>query len=58
LLKIPNLANVSTTITVFITLLSLIFIVIANHFFLHEKLNLQQAIGAAVILTGVFIMLK
>ena len=55
-LKIPNLANASTTITTFITLVSLIFIVIANHFILHEKLNLQQGVGAFVILIGVAII--
>ncbi|MEO6000465.1 MAG: hypothetical protein ABIN89_26715 [Chitinophagaceae bacterium] len=58
LLKIPKLANASTTITTFITLIFLVFVVIANHFLLKEKLNLQQGVGAFVILTGVFIMLK
>jgi len=58
LLKIPDVAHVATTITVFVTLLSLIFIVVANHFFLDEKLDIQQIIGALVILVGVFIMLR
>ncbi len=58
LLKFPHLSNVSTTITVFITLLSLIFIVIANHFFLDERLSHQQILGAVVILIGVFIIMK
>ena len=56
ILKIPTLANASTTITTFISLISLIFIVIANHFYLNEKLNLQQGIGAFVILIGVAII--
>ncbi len=58
LLKNPNLAPIATTITVFITLLSLIFIVIANYFFLNEKLSVQQAVGAVIILTGVVVMMK
>lgn len=58
LLKIPKLANVSTTITTFVALISLIFIVIANHYFLDEKLNLQQGIGGFIVLTGIFIMFK
>ncbi len=58
LLKIPRLASISTTLTTFITLLSLIFIVIANYYFLGEKLNQQQVIGAGIILIGVSLMLK
>lgn len=58
LLKIPRLANVSTSICTFITLLSLIFILVANYWFLNEKLNLQQSIGAFIILAGVAIMVK
>ena len=58
LLKIPHLAKASTTITTFITLISLGFIVIANHFFLNERLNLQQGIGAFIVLVGISIMFK
>jgi drug/metabolite transporter (DMT)-like permease len=58
LLKIPRLASISTTLTTFITLLSLIFIVLANYYFLGEKLNQQQIIGAGIILIGVSLMLK
>ena len=58
LLKIPKLAAASTSIATFATLLSLIFILLANYFFLNEKLNLQQAIGAFIVLVGVTIMVK
>lgn len=58
LLKVPRLANVSTSICTFITLLSLIFILVANYFFLNEKLNLQQGIGAVIVLAGIAIMVK
>lgn len=58
LLKIPRLASVSTSICTFITLLSLIFILVANYWFLNEKLNLQQSIGAIIILAGIAIMVK
>jgi len=58
LLKVPDLAERSTTITTFITLIGIIFIVAANHFFLQEKLNLQQGLGASLILVGVWIILK
>jgi drug/metabolite transporter (DMT)-like permease len=57
LLKIPYLAGVSTTIAVFITLISILFILLANHFFLKETLNMRQALGAFIVLTGIFIML-
>jgi drug/metabolite transporter (DMT)-like permease len=58
LLKIPKLAEASTTITTFATLLSLVFIVLSNYFFLSEKLNMQQALGAFIVLVGVTIMIK
>lgn len=58
LLKIPRLASASTSISTFATLLSLIFILIANYYFLNEKLNMQQAIGAFIVLVGVSIMVR
>jgi drug/metabolite transporter (DMT)-like permease len=58
LLKITYLADISTTLSVFITLTSIIFIVIANHLFLNESLNIKQAVGAFIVLTGIFIMLN
>jgi drug/metabolite transporter (DMT)-like permease len=58
LLKIPRLADASTSICTFITLLSLIFILIANYFFLDERLNLNQAIGAFIVMIGIAIMIK
>ena len=57
-LKVPRLAAISTTLTTFVTLASLIFIVIANSFFLHEKLNTQQMIGGVIMLVGVSLMIK
>ncbi len=58
LLKITYLADISTTLSVFVTLTSIIFIVLANHLFLKESLNVKQAIGAFIVLTGIFIMLN
>ena len=58
LLKIPRLANASTSIAAFATLLSLVFILLANYYFLDEKLNLQQALGAFIVLLGVGIMVR
>jgi len=58
LLKIPKLADASTTVATFATLLSLIFIVVANYFFLDEKLNMQQSVGAFIVLVGICVMLK
>ena len=58
ILKVPQLANASTTITMFVTFVSTIFIVIANHYYLNEKLNLQQGIGGFVMLIGGIIMFK
>ena len=58
LLKIPRLADSSTTITTFITLFCLILVVIANIIFLKEKINVAQGVGAAMIMIGIWIMLK
>lgn len=58
LLKIPKLANSSTTIATFATLLSLGFVMVANYIFLNEKLNLHQVIGAVIVIIGVTIMMK
>ncbi|RZJ81632.1 MAG: hypothetical protein EOO47_03540 [Flavobacterium sp.] len=58
LLKIPRLANSSTTITTFATFLSLVFVLVVNYIFLSEKLNMQQAMGAFIVLVGVIVMMK
>ena len=58
LLKIPSLANSSTTITTFITLFCLILVVVANIIFLKEKINISQGVGATLIMIGVWVMLK
>ncbi len=58
LLKIEKLAENSTTITAFVSAISFIFIVLANYIFLNERLNLQQAIGALLVMGGIWIMLK
>jgi drug/metabolite transporter (DMT)-like permease len=58
LLKIERFADSSTTITAFISSFSFIFIVIINYIFLDERLNVQQLFAAALIMTGIWIMLK
>jgi len=57
LLKMDYVANAATTISAFITLLSIVFIVVVNYYFLDEALNLRQGIGAFIVLFGIFIML-
>ena len=58
LLKIPSLAENSTTITSFITAIGFIFIMIANYLFLNERITVQQGVGALIILLGMGIMLR
>jgi len=58
LLKIPHLAQSSTSITMFITSIALVFVLIANYYFLGERINLTQGIGAFVILFGIFIITR
>jgi len=58
LLKIPALARNSTTITSFITAFGYVFIILANYFFLKERLTTQQLVGASMIMSGIFLMVK
>jgi len=58
LYKMPSLSSSSTTITTLITTVSLIFVIIANYFFLDEKISLIQGFGALVILVGIFLITK
>jgi drug/metabolite transporter (DMT)-like permease len=58
LLKIPKLANISTSLCTLITSVSLIFVLLTNYYFLDEKLSGQQMIGAVTIIAGIAIMVK
>ncbi len=57
LLKIPSLARNSTTITTFAAALMYVFVIVAAAIFLKERLNLQQGIGATIILIGIWVIL-
>jgi drug/metabolite transporter (DMT)-like permease len=56
--KIPELSASSTTLTTLITTVSLIFVMIANYFFLNERISLVQGIGAIVIFVGIFLITR
>lgn len=58
LYKIPELSQSSTTITAFITSVAMIFVIIANYYFLGERISITQGVGAFVIIIGIMIMLK
>ncbi|NLG39341.1 MAG: hypothetical protein GX545_05400 [Fibrobacter sp.] len=58
LLKFPNLANNSTTITTFVTASSYVFIIAANFLFLNERLTVQQAVGATLVMIGIIVMMR
>lgn len=58
LLKIPHLAGSSTTITTFITSSALVFVAVANHLFLGERVSTTQGVGMFVILFGIFLMAR
>jgi drug/metabolite transporter (DMT)-like permease len=57
LLKIPSLADNSTTVTVFLTASSYVFIILVNFLILNEHLTLQQIIGSVVVIAGIFIIM-
>lgn len=56
--KIPALSTSSTTITTFITSFALVFVAIANYYFLQERLNITQVIGAVIILAGIIVITR
>ena len=56
LLKIPSLAQNSTTITVFITASSYIFIILINYLILQERITPQQLAGSLIIIAGIVVM--
>jgi len=58
LLKIPALASSSTTITALISSAAVIFVIVANHYFLGEKVNSVQGAGAFLILLGLFLVVN
>jgi drug/metabolite transporter (DMT)-like permease len=57
-LKVPELAQNSTTVTTFATAVSFIFVAAANYIFLQERLTLTQILGASIIIFGLIVMLN
>lgn len=58
ILKIPRFEVNATTITAFVTAIAYVFVIISNYFFLGERINLNQGIGASIMLLGMFILFK
>jgi len=58
LLKIPKLANNSTTVATFITTIAYLFVIIANWLFLDERLSGTQLTGCSIILLGICLVIK
>jgi drug/metabolite transporter (DMT)-like permease len=54
--KQPSLASAHLSITAVATTLSIVAVLIANHFILKETLNYTQFAGAAVMVLGVFLI--
>jgi drug/metabolite transporter (DMT)-like permease len=58
LLKIPRLANNSTTATAFITTIAYLFVMAANWMFLDERFTPTQLVGCGIILLGICLVVK
>jgi drug/metabolite transporter (DMT)-like permease len=56
LYRMPEFSDSSTTITALITTVALVFVIIANYYFLNEQITFTQAIGAAIIFFGIFLV--
>lgn len=58
LLKIPEIANTSTTVTTFILTISYVFVIVVNSIHLKERLSLSQGFGAALVVAGIFFLFQ
>lgn len=58
LYRMPEFSDSSTTITTLITTVALIFVIIANFYFLNEKITYIQGVGAAIIFFGIFLVTR
>jgi drug/metabolite transporter (DMT)-like permease len=56
--KDPSLSHAHLSITAVATTVSIIVVLLANHFLLHEQLRPLQLIGACIMLVGLFIALR
>ena len=54
--KIPNLSRSSTTITTLINSGAVLVVIVANHYFLGERLSYAQLIGAFFVISGIFLV--
>lgn len=54
----PTTHNANTTITFVVTLSSVIAVVVLNFVLLHEKLTLNQIIGATIVVLGIVWMVR
>jgi drug/metabolite transporter (DMT)-like permease len=58
LLKLPDLAKNSTTITALITATSYMFIILVNYVFLKERISGVQFAGVILIIGGIILVTK
>jgi len=56
--KNANLSHAHLSITAVATTVSIVFVLIANHFLLHEQLRALQMVGAAVMMAGFFLIFR
>jgi len=56
--KVPGLEQSSTSITFLATMVSIFFVLLANYFFLGERLSVTQGVGVFVVLCGVYLLLR
>jgi len=56
--KDPNLSHAHLSITAVATTVSIVVVLVANHFLLGEQLRAMQLVGACIMLVGLFIALR
>lgn len=56
--KHESLSHAHLSITALATTISIVVVLIANHFLLHEQLRPIQIVGAGVMILGIFLVFK
>jgi len=56
--KQSHLSGSHLSLTALATTASIVVVLIANHFFLHEQLRAVQMLGAAVMVFGIFLIFR
>lgn len=56
--KHPSLSHAHLSLTALATITSVVVVLLANHFILHERFNSMQMLGTGIVLFGLFLVFR